>query len=328
MQRLWLHIALFLSTLLTTTAAGALQAGVDFFSEPLEIVAGLPFALTLMSILLAHEMGHYLTSRYYGVKATLPYFIPGPPIVGTFGAFIRMQSPMPDRRSLFDIGAAGPLAGLLLAIPAVVVGFQLSSLSPDDYSGGGISLGSSLLFSFLSKVTLGVTPDDANILLHPIGFAGWIGLLVTAMNLLPAGQLDGGHVTYALFGRNYIWVSRLTVVFLLTLGITRRSYGWIIWGLLILFVAGVRHPPPMDPETPLDPKRKFMGWFLLATLAITFVPVPLSFEEPETREERREPEAPEILQRTRGREVFDERAIELAPVLHDDHTPGGGALHL
>jgi membrane-associated protease RseP (regulator of RpoE activity) len=328
MQRLWLHITLFLVTLVTTTAAGALQAGADFLSDPRELVAGLPFALTLMSILLVHEMGHYLTSRYYGVKATLPYFIPGPPIVGTLGAFIRMQSQMPDRRSLFDIGAAGPLAGLVLAIPAVVVGFRFSSVGLYDSSGGGLTLGSSLLFSFLSKVTLGVMPDDADILLHPIAFAGWIGLLVTAMNLLPAGQLDGGHVTYALFGRKYIWVSRLTVIFLLTLGIARWSYGWIIWGLLILLVTGVRHPPPIDPDTPLDPKRKFMGWFLLATLAVTFIPVPISFHEPEIREERREPEAPETLQRTRGREVFHERATELAPVFHDDHAPGGGALYL
>jgi len=327
MQRLWLHITLFLVTLLTTTAAGALQAGVDFLSDPRAIVAGLPFALTLMSILLVHEMGHYLTSRYYGVKATLPYFIPGPSFVGTFGAFIKMQSQMPDRRSLFDIGAAGPLAGLVLAVPAVIVGFQLSSVSPQDSSGSGMILGSSLLLSFLSKITLGILPDDANIVLHPIGSAGWVGLFVTAMNLLPAGQLDGGHVTYALFGRKYIWVSRLTVFAILTLGVTRLWDGWLIWGILLLFM-GVRHPPPIDPDTPLDPKRKFMGWFLLATLAVTFIPVPISFQEPEPSEERREPEAPETLQRTRRREVFHERATELAPILHDHHAPGGGALHL
>jgi len=327
MQKLWLHIILFLTTLVTTTAAGALQAGVDFLSYPLEIVAGLPFSLTLMSILLVHEMGHYLTSRYYGVKATLPYFIPGPSFVGTFGAFIKMQSQMPDRRSLFDIGAAGPLAGLVLAVPAVIVGFQLSSVVAQDSSGSGMILGSSLLLSFLSKITLGILPDEANIVLHPIGSAGWDGLFVTAMNLLPAGQLDGGHVTYALFGRRHIWVSRLTVFAILTLGVTRLWDGWLIWGILLLFM-GVRHPPPIDPDTPLDPKRKFMGWFLLATLAVTFIPVPLSFQEPEPREERLVPAAPETLQRTRGREVFHERATELAPVFHDDHAPGGGALHL
>ncbi len=327
MRRIWLHVVLFLATLVTTTVAGAWQADADFLSDPWQIVAGLPFAVTLMSILLVHEMGHYLTSRYHGVKATLPYFIPAPSFIGTFGAFIRMQSSPPDRRSLFDVAAAGPLAGLVLAVPAVIVGFHLSTVAPQDSSGGGMVLGSSLLLSFLSKITLGVLPDDANIIMHPVGFAGWIGLLVTAMNLLPAGQLDGGHVTYALFGRRYIWVSRLTVAVILTLGVTRLWDGWLVWGILLLFM-GVRHPPPVDPDTPLDAKRKFLGWFLLGTLAVTFIPVPFSFQEPDKREERREPGTPETLQRTRGKEVFHERATELESVFHDHHAPGGGALHL
>jgi membrane-associated protease RseP (regulator of RpoE activity) len=327
MRRIWLHVVLFLATLVTTTAAGAWQADADFLSDPWQIVAGLPFAVTLMSILLVHEMGHYLTSRYHGVKATLPYFIPAPSFIGTFGAFIRMQSSPPDRRSLFDVAAAGPLAGLVLAVPAVIVGFHLSTVAPQDSSGGGMVLGSSLLLSFLSKITLGVLPDDANIIMHPVGFAGWIGLLVTAMNLLPAGQLDGGHVTYALFGHRYIWVSRLTVAVILTLGVTRLWDGWLVWGILLLFM-GVRHPPPVDPDTPLDAKRKFLGWFLLGTLAVTFIPVPFSFQEPDKREERREPGTPETLQRTRGKEVFHERATELESVFHDHHAPGGGALHL
>jgi membrane-associated protease RseP (regulator of RpoE activity) len=327
MRRIRLHVVLFLATLVTTTAAGAWQADADFLSDPWQIVAGLPFAVTLMSILLVHEMGHYLTSRYHGVKATLPYFIPAPSFIGTFGAFIRMQSSPPDRRSLFDVAAAGPLAGLVLAVPAVIVGFHLSTVAPQDSSGGGMVLGSSLLLSFLSKITLGVLPNDANIVLHPVGFAGWIGLLVTAMNLLPAGQLDGGHVTYALFGRRYIWVSRLTVLAILTLGVTRLWDGWLVWGILLLFM-GVRHPPPVDPDTPLDAKRKFLGWFLLGTLAVTFIPVPFSFQEPDKREERREPETPETLQRTRAKEVFHERATELESVFHDHHAPGGGALHL
>jgi len=327
MRRVWLHVVLFLVTLVTTTVAGAWQADADFLSDPWQIVAGLPFAVTLMSILLVHEMGHYLTSRYHGVKATLPYFIPAPSFIGTFGAFIRMQSSPPDRRSLFDVAAAGPLAGLVLAVPAVIVGFHLSTVAPQDSSGSGMVLGSSLLLSFLSKITLGVLPNDANIVLHPVGFAGWIGLLVTAMNLLPAGQLDGGHVTYALFGRRYIWVSRLTVAVILTLGVTRLWDGWLVWGILLLFM-GVRHPPPVDPDTPLDAKRKFLGWFLLGTLAVTFIPVPFSFQEPDKREERREPETPETLQRTRGNEVFHERATELESVFHDHHAPSGGALHL
>ncbi len=327
-RRRWLNVALFLTTSVTTTIAGAFYVGADFLSDPWNVLSGLPFSITLMSILLVHEMGHYLTSRYYGVKATLPYFIPGPPLIGTFGAFIRMESQMPDRRCLFDIGAAGPVAGLILAVPAVIIGLHFSTVVPGDISGDHVAFGSSLLFGFLSKVTLGVLPDDANILLHPIGFAGWVGLLVTAMNLLPAGQLDGGHVTYALFGRRYIWVSRLTVITLLFIGIMGLSYNWLIWGILILFLTGTRHPPPVNPDTPLDGKRKLLGWLLLGTLAVTFPPTPFSFEQAETREERPQTDTPEALQRTKQREVSDERTIELAPVLHDDYAPGGGALHL
>jgi membrane-associated protease RseP (regulator of RpoE activity) len=297
-HRIWLHLILFLLTFVTTTVAGAIQECVDPLANPLEILSGLPFALTLMLILLVHEMGHYLTSRYYNVKATLPYFIPGPSFIGTFGAFIKMQSQMPDRRTLFDIGASGPLAGLVFSIPAVVLGLQLSTIEPAEPSAcNNIIFGSSLLFRFLTKETLGFFPAHA-FTLHPVATAGWVGLFVTAMNLLPAGQLDGGHVNYALFGRRYIWLSRLTVLAILLLGVTRWS-GWLIWGVLLLFM-GVRHPPPVDSETPLDAKRKLLGWLLLATLFVTFMPIPFAIWEPEPREQRREPETPETLQRTRG----------------------------
>lgn len=305
-RRTWLHVLLFAVTFATTTAAGAWQAGVDLLSEPAGLMSGLPFSVTLMSILLVHEMGHYLTSRYHGVKATLPFFIPGPSFIGTFGAFIKMQSQMPDRRSLFDIGAAGPLAGLALSVPAVIFGLHLSAVETIPSSASDIAVGSSLLFGFLVRLAFGSFPE-AGFTLHPVAAAGWVGLLVTALNLLPAGQLDGGHVTYALFGRRYIWISRLTVVTILTLGIMRLWDGWLVWGALLLFM-GMRHPPPLDPETPLDPIRKFIGWFLLATLALTFTPVPFSPPDSEPREERRRPEGREQLQRTEGREVIHERA--------------------
>lgn len=287
-RKIWLHIFLFLCTLVTTTLAGAMQNGVEPLSSPWEIYSGLPFAATLMTILLVHEMGHYLMSRYHGVQATLPYFIPAPSFIGTFGAFIQMKSPPPDRRSLFDVAAAGPLAGLVLAIPAVIVGLRLSAISPDE-KAGGIALGSSLLFSFLSQITLGILPDEVNIVMHPIGFAGWIGLLVTAMNLLPVGQLDGGHVIYALFGKRYIWVSRAALVAILSLGFLRWWDGWLIWGLLLLFMR-LRHPPPLDPYTSLDPKRKIMGWLMLAIFAITFIPIPFSIQEPSVRQEETQSE--------------------------------------
>lgn len=286
--RPWLHAALFVLTLITTTIAGALQNGVNPLTDPWAVTSGLPFSVTLMTILLVHEMGHYLMSRYHGVRASLPFFLPAPPfpfIIGTFGAFIRMESPPRDRRSLFDVGAAGPLAGLVLAIPAVIIGLRLSTVSPEETSGGGISLGSSLLLSFLSEITLGLQPDDANIALHPIGFAGWVGLLVTMMNLLPVGQLDGGHVVYAMFGPKHIWISRLAVVTILSLGLFRLWDGWLIWGILLLFM-GARHPAPMDPYTPLDFKRRLVAWFTLATLVVTFIPVPFSIQEPKAREER------------------------------------------
>lgn len=288
----WLHILLFVLTLLTTTAGGALQTGANPFTNPREMVAGLPFSFTLMAILLAHEMGHYLTARYHGVRATLPFFIPAPPIpffIGTFGAFIRMESPPQDRRSLFDVAAAGPLAGLALAIPAVVLGLSLSTVSPATQESGGFALGSSLLLAFLREAVLGFVPDHLDVIIHPIGTAGWVGLFVTAMNLLPVGQLDGGHVVYALFGERYIWVSRLGLGVILALGLLRLWDGWIVWGLILLFL-GVRHPPPLDPHTRLDPKRIFLGWVVLAVLAVTFIPVPVSFQEPKARRERILPE--------------------------------------
>jgi len=281
----WLNIALFGITLVTTTLAGALQNGANPLADPLQIVSGLPFALTLMTILLVHEMGHYLMARHHGVDATLPYFIPAPSFIGTFGAFIKLKSPPLDRRSLFDVGAAGPLAGLVLAIPAVIIGLHLSTVSIDSGMGGGITLGSSILLDFLSRLTLGLLPDEANIIMHPIGFAGWIGLFITALNLIPVGQLDGGHVAYALFGQRHVWVSRLSLVAILALGLIRYWDGWLIWSVLLLFM-GVRHPPTLDPSTPLDLKRKLVGWFVVGVFFLTFIPAPFSIHQSKLPQEQ------------------------------------------
>ena len=275
-RRLWLHFALFVATLVTTSLAGAFQQGADPLSDPKAILQGLPFAITLMSILLFHEMGHYLLARRHGVQASLPYFIPGPPLfVGTFGAFIRLKSSPANRRALFDVGAAGPWAGAVLAVPAVMLGLSLSEVRPlNPFTEGGIVLGDSMLFSALTRLILGVSGDDVTVILHPIALAGWFGLFVTFLNLLPVGQLDGGHVAYSLFGRTHRWISRLSLVGILFLGFQGWE-GWFFW-VVLLFVLGIDHPPTLDLTAPLDPRRRLYAWSTIGLFALTFIPVPIS----------------------------------------------------
>ncbi len=273
-----LHLVLFLLTLVTTCAAGAFQQGANPFADPVSLVLGLPFAVTLMSILLFHEMGHYLVARWHGVRVSLPYFIPGPPFfVGTFGAFIRMQSPPANRRALFDVGAAGPWAGVILAVPAAIIGLSLSEVRPLTPLEGGIILGDSVLFSVLTRLVLGVSADEVSVVLHPIALAGWFGLFVTFLNLLPVGQLDGGHVTYSLFGRTHRWISRAALLVILVLGL-HGWQGWFVWAVL-LFLLGIDHPPTLDLFSSLDPRRKFYGWCTVGLFVLTFIPVPITMTE-------------------------------------------------
>lgn len=273
------HVILFALTFVTTAMAGAFQMGADPFSDMSSIRAGFPFAVTLLSILLVHELGHYTLARVHDVKATLPYFIPGPPIfIGTFGAFIRMKSPPPSRRALFDVGAAGPWAGLLVAIPAVIIGLQLSEVRPLGLHEGGYVLGDSLLFSFLTRLAIGTTASDATILLHPIALAGWFGLFVTLLNLLPIGQLDGGHVAYALFGRGHRLIARLFLVGVAVLGFVGWP-GWFVWVVLPL-VIGVDHPPTRDWMTPLDRRRRLAAWMTIGAFVLTFMAEPIAVAPP------------------------------------------------
>jgi membrane-associated protease RseP (regulator of RpoE activity) len=274
-----IHIVLFVATFITTAMAGAFQVGADPLSDPWSIRAGFPFAVTLLSILLIHELGHYTLSKVHGVQATLPYFIPAPPVlIGTFGAFIRMKSPPSNRRALFDVGAAGPWAGLLVAIPAVIIGLRLSEIRPLGASEGGMILGDSILFRLLTKLALGTTADDVTIMLHPIALAGWFGLFVTFLNLLPVGQLDGGHVTYALFGRWHRRISRLFLAVIFVLGF-QGWQGWFVWVALLLFI-GVDHPPTRDVELPLDGRRKLAAWLTIGAFIVTFMPAPITLSEP------------------------------------------------
>ena len=268
-----IHVILFLATLLTTTLAGTFQAGVNPFADWRLLVRGLPFSMTLMSILLVHEMGHFVVSRWHGVEATPPYFIPGPPfLIGTFGAFIRMRTPT-NRTALFDVGAAGPWAGFLIAIPAVLYGLAHSEVRPlVGAEPVGITLGNSVVFGLLTKLALHVSPQDVTIVLHPVALAGWFGLFVTFLNLLPVGQLDGGHVIYALLGRAHRWVARLSLVTIVGLAMLGWK-GWAMWAVLVV-VIGLDHPPTLD-DRPLDPRRRIAAWLTIALFFATFMAVPI-----------------------------------------------------
>lgn len=266
------QLVLFLATVVTTLAAGALQQGINPLQSPGSLWRGIPFSLTLLMILGAHEFGHYFISRKHRIEVSLPYFIPAPSFIGTFGAFIRMKSPIMDRRILLDIGVAGPLAGMVVAVPALLVGLSLSQTVPATVAGG-IKLGSSLLFSFFSWIIQGPIPEHRDLVLHPIAFSGWIGLLVTSLNLLPVGQLDGGHVAYAVLGSRQHVVAMVVVGLLLVLGLT-GWVGWLVW-VAILFVMGMRHPPVVYDWIPLDRKRRVIGWATLGLFVMTFTPMPL-----------------------------------------------------
>jgi len=238
------------------------------------LIGGPIYSISILAILVAHETGHYLASRRYGVPSSLPYFIPFPlPPFGTLGAVIRTKGPIPHRKALFDIGSWGPLFGLVLAIPAVVVGFLLSEVADTSQLPlHSMSLGNSPLLSFLQWLVLGSLPAGTDVVLHPIAYAGWVGLFITSLNLLPTGQLDGGHIIYALFGPHSKIIFRLTI-----LGITLicliYNLGWLLLVILLLFI-GYRHPPPLDPYTPLDWRRKIMGGFAFLIFFTAFTPIP------------------------------------------------------
>ncbi|OGW45889.1 MAG: hypothetical protein A2Y66_08295 [Nitrospirae bacterium RBG_13_41_22] len=266
------HLFLFILTLFSTLIAGALHTGIDLLKEPEKIYKGLPFALTLMTILLVHELSHYFASKKHHTKATLPYFIPAPTIIGTFGAFIKMKSPIMTRKALVDIGASGPIAGFIISVIVSMIGLSLSKVVAIGETKGALGLGDSLLFSFLSDMILNYQPGFQDIALHPVAFAGWIGLFVTSLNLIPIGQLDGGHIAYALLGEKHFLLSNILVATMVLLGLLLWE-GWTIWAVLLI-ILGLRHPPVLQWEVPLDTKRRFIGWVSLTIFVFTFIPVP------------------------------------------------------
>jgi membrane-associated protease RseP (regulator of RpoE activity) len=275
----YIHIILFVLTCFSTLAAGAFMQGVNVLETPGEILAGLPFAGTLMTILLFHEFGHYIASRKHHTDATLPYFIPAPSFIGTFGAFIKMRSPIITRSALVDIGASGPIAGFVVSFAACAIGLSMSRVVNVVNTGGSLNLGDSLLFTGMAKIILGNIPPGRDILLHPIGVAGWFGFFVTSLNLIPIGQLDGGHIAFALLGRRHRHVSIVLVAVMGLLGILSLLglggwEGWGVWAALML-ILGIKHPPVLYWESPLDKGRRMTALISLLIFIITFCPSPI-----------------------------------------------------
>src|SRR5574337_1048019 len=262
------NLLLFLATCLSTVWAGS--GVLNPFAEPAHLLRGVPFAFTLLAILGTHEFGHYFTARHYKASVSLPYFIPAPPpfIFGTLGAIIKMRSPARDRNSLFDIAVAGPLAGLVVAIPALLLGLSWSRVIPTPPGFGGLVFGDSLLMRFLVYLIFGAVPQGMDVLIHPVGLAGWVGLFVTALNLFPVGQLDGGRIAYALFGAHHRKVSVATFVALLLLGVVTGAMNWIFWAALLFFLIGFHHSPPLNDLTPLSPGRRILGVICLVLLVL------------------------------------------------------------
>src|SRR5262245_59421724 len=284
----WVNVALFSLTGLSTLLMGAIL--MDFYTNSAEdlssflgrflrspsvLLTGLPFSFSIMAILLGHEMGHYLTCRYYGIDATLPYFIPAPTLVGTMGAFIRIKSPIQHRAALLEVGIAGPIVGFVLAIPTLIIALAKSSYIAPLPPGSGIGLGEPLIFKALAMMMGKTPPPGMEINLHPIGIAAWFGFFATALNLLPVGQLDGGHVSYALFGRIHKRISQALLFTLIPLGLFYWQ-GWLLWSTVLL-IMGFRHPVTLDDSVPLSNRHTRLGWIALVMLILCFTPMPFYF---------------------------------------------------
>jgi membrane-associated protease RseP (regulator of RpoE activity) len=288
-DRIWVHALLLLLTILTTTWVGASHYEAflaDFRGGPLPnspwnlLANGVWYSATILAILGCHELGHYLACRYYDVDASLPFFLPVPSfLTGTLGAFIRIREPIPQKRMLFDIGIAGPIAGFLVAVPALFVGIAMSHMVelPNPLPPMTFELGEPLLYKFASWTFWGATPDGYTLNMHPMAFAAWFGLLATALNLFPIGQLDGGHISYAVLGPRSTYVTFLTIGVAIALAAFFSS-SWVVWtGLTVvmLFVFGPRHPRVYDEHVPLDRSRMLLALFALVMFVLCFTPAPI-----------------------------------------------------
>jgi membrane-associated protease RseP (regulator of RpoE activity) len=280
----WVNVALFALTCLSTLTMGTILMATfrnrfdlasllsEIVRSPSLLLSGLPFSIAIMTILGGHEMGHYLTCRYYGIDATLPYFIPAPTPVGTMGAFIKIKSPIQHRAALLEMGIAGPIVGFVLAIPTLIIGLAKSQYAAPVPSGFGYELGEPLLFKVMEWI-MGKTPPAGMVInAHPVLIAAWFGLFATGLNLLPVGQLDGGHVTYALFGRIHKRISQALLLMLIPFGLFYWP-GWLLWTTVLLMI-GFRHPVTVDDSVPLSKRHVWLGWIALAMFVLCFTPMP------------------------------------------------------
>jgi len=289
-DRIWLNVLLFVLTVLSLFIVGvswsvsykyaeeigrnpAFEAGPGVFRDPQILLLSLIYALVLIVILLGHELGHYLTCRRYGISATLPFFIPAPTLIGTMGAFIKIRSPIAGKKQLFDIGVAGPLLSFVLSLPALVAGVALSKVVPALPREGTIYFGEPLLLKILGGLLIKNAGPNHDLVLHPVAFAGWVGLLVTAMNLFPLGQLDGGHVSYAILGPKAKIVARVFLGVFIVMGLFFWA-GWLIWALVILLL-GLKHPPIWDETSPIGMKRRIIGALVVVIFILSFIPDPI-----------------------------------------------------
>jgi len=286
-HRYWLHLLLLALTLLTTSVVGAGLAqgfaqgkpfniddiyGYDLaWAQPSYLLQGLPFSLTLVGVLLAHEMGHFLTARYYRVDASLPYFLPVPTLIGTFGAFIRIRSAILSKRILFDVGIGGPLAGFAALILPLIVGVSLSKVVPGIATTGDVVFGTPLLIRLIEWAQFPGVPVE-NIYLHPIARGAWVGVLATALNLLPIGQLDGGHILYTFLGERMKYFSWFLVAVFVPMGFY-FAYSWLFWAA-VLFFFGMKHPSLVDPM-PIGAGRTKLAILALFIFILCFTPSPI-----------------------------------------------------
>lgn len=289
-KRIWINVILFVVTVFSTFFVGITWAlsfryadvitqnsqinlGLKILEDPQIISLSIIYAVVLIGILLGHELGHFLTCQYYKIDATLPYFIPAPTLIGTLGAFIKIKSPITRKKQLFDIGVAGPLTGFILSVPTLIYGLSLSKAVPAVPREESLIFGEPLILKIVGSMIFRNVPPDFDVILHPIAFAGWVGIFVTALNLFPVGQLDGGHVSYALLGPKSRNLARLFIGIFIFMGFF-FWIGWFLWAFIIVFL-GLRHPRVIDEGTPLSPQRKFLGFVMLIIFILSFIPDPI-----------------------------------------------------